>query len=185
MGLSRRFPVPEASEPRDWRLGRHRPQAQEPVREEKEGAKRGYRCFLDLLLFALALPITWRARQIRSHSIEDVVADLSRWPGFLKRVDVGRAQCAAARACRILSRWTGTLDTCLTRSLVAGALLADQTGVELHVGFKVPEGRDAGFDGHAWITIEGRFANERRDSETQEASYVKVVSLPMRRTAQG
>jgi hypothetical protein len=158
-------------------------QIRETARTEMEQASRDYRHFRDLLLFTLALPITWKARQIRSRSIEEVTAELSRWPGLLKQVDVGRAQCAAARACRILSRWTGTLDTCLTRSLVAGTLLADRTGVELHIGFKAPEGEDAVFDGHAWITVEGKCANEGCDSETQEDLFINVVSIPMSRAA--
>jgi hypothetical protein len=101
----------------------------------------------------------------------------------LNSVDVRRAQCAAARSCRILSRFAGTLDTCLTRSLVAGALLADRAGVELHVGFKATTGRQALFGGHAWITIDGKSANNEYQSENRESSYVEVVSVPMCRVA--
>ena len=124
-----------------------------PVRAAPRQEKPVYQGFLDLVLLTLALPVAWKARTVRNRSIEDVAAELSRQPSFFKPVDVRRAQRAAARACRILSRFTGTLDTCLTRSLVAGALLAHRAGVELPVGFKAMTGRDALFEGHAWITM--------------------------------
>ncbi len=152
-----------------------------PVPESDKG-ERNFRSLGDLYLLVLALPIVWKARQIHSRPLETVAAELSRGCWLPGRIDIFRAWCAAARACRLLSRLIGTLDTCLTRSLVAGALLAERAGVELHIGFKAPGGDDAVIDdGHAWITVDGQSVSVGNMSELPQSPYVKVVSIPMRR----
>jgi len=69
----------------------------------------------------------------------------------------------------------------LTRSLVAGALLADRSGVEVHMGFKAPEVGEEVIDGHAWVAVDGRSATAGEDAKALEDSYVRVVSIPMHR----
>ena len=48
----------------------------------------------------------------------------------------------------------GGLDSCLTRSLVAGAMLSEAHDVVLHVGFR-PGTEEVPLDGHAWLTVDG------------------------------
>jgi hypothetical protein len=151
---------------------------------ESEKGDRRFRSLGDLTLLALSLPIAWKAQKVYSRPLEIVATELSRGRWLPGTNDVGRARCAAARACRFLSRLTGARHTCLTRSLVTGALLAGRPGVELHIGFKAPGG-DAVVDGHAWVTVDGHSASGGSVSEVQEASYGKVVSIPMRRPARG
>ena len=62
---------------------------------------------------------------------------------------------AAQRACSRWARWFGGLDTCLTRSLVAGALLAGSHEVVLHVGFRPTDRGAEAVDGHAWLVVDG------------------------------
>ena len=62
---------------------------------------------------------------------------------------------AAQRACNRWGRWFGGINTCLTRSLVAGALLAGGHEVVLHVGFRPTDRGPEAVDGHAWLVVDG------------------------------
>ena len=72
-------------------------------------------------------------------------------------------------------RWFGGVDTCLTRSLVLGGLLAGRGEVELNVGFR-PGEREPAVDGHAWVTVDGRPVGN--DGRLAEERYTRVIAVP-------
>ena len=93
----------------------------------------------------------------------------SRLGGWISAAE--RALTAAQRAGRLLAR-LGLLDTCLTRCLVAGALLDRELQVRVELGFApgpVP-GRP---EGHAWLSVGGR----RFDSDSAGTSYESVAAV--------
>jgi len=107
------------------------------------------------------------------------VSDLVRTRPLPRDVGAGEAARAAGRACSRMKRWAGGLDSCLTRSLVAGALLADQPDVVLHVGFREPRTAPL-HEGHAWVTLGDRNVTNPTDGEHQ-GPFTEALQLPLRR----
>ena len=106
----------------------------------------------EVLLFVRALPLARMAQVVRVEPLPKVV---ERMGARNYGISMDEAIRAAQRACGRWARWFGGLDTCLTRSLVAGALLAGSHEVVLHVGFRPTDrGADA-VDGHAWLVVDG------------------------------
>ena len=118
----------------------------------------------DVVLFLKALPLARRAQRVRCAPLPEVVAAMGARGG--RERDPRRAQVAAGRACLRYGRWCGGLDTCLTRSLVAGAMLSDDHDVVLHVGFR-PGSDDVPVDGHAWLTVDG----EKMDAISPDGAF--------------
>ena len=103
-------------------------------------------------MFVRALPLARMAQVVRVEPLPKVV---ERMGARNYGISMDEAIRAAQRACGRWARWFGGLDTCLTRSLVAGALLAGSYEVVLHVGFRPTDrGADA-VDGHAWLVVDG------------------------------
>ncbi len=113
----------------------------------------GFRSPRDLCLFFEALALQGLAQRISREPVDAVARALGRAWVPLRTSTPGRAAAAARRAGVRGARWAGWLDTCLTRSLVAAALLDGSRRVVLHVGFR--PGED-GTDGHAWLSVDGR-----------------------------
>jgi len=106
----------------------------------------------EILLFVRALPLARAAQAVKEEPIPKVIERLGvRGSG----VSAGDAMRAAQRACNRWTRWFGGLDTCLTRSLVAGAMLASDHEVVLHVGFRATDQGAEAVDGHAWLMVDG------------------------------
>jgi len=105
----------------------------------------------EIALFLQALRLSVKAQRVRRQPLGSVVDALARTRFLPRGVGTGEAARAAIRACSRVQRWARGLDSCLTRSLVAGALLADRPDVALHVGFR--EARTSPLhEGHAWVT---------------------------------
>jgi len=93
------------------------------------------------------------------------------------RVGVARqAQLAASRACARYGRWFGGLNSCLTRSLVAGALLCGAHDVMLHVGFR-PGTEELPVDGHAWLSVDGEKLDVANPGEVT-VPYTGALEIP-------
>jgi len=133
----------------------------------------------DVLLVVVGLRLAWAAQRVVDTPLPTLAARLARTRWLPRDVTPARAVCAASRACRLLRRLVGTRDTCLIRSLVAGALLADQDQVELCVGFRPGEEPSNPVDGHAWITMAGEPVAP--DVGLADADYSELLRLPMRR----
>jgi hypothetical protein len=93
---------------------------------------------------------------------------------------------AAVRAGTRVARRGLRIDTCLTRSLVVGALLSDRDDVVLHVGFRpgaVGEGGEASavHDGHAWVTVAGREVTPAEAAPGHAGPFTEILRIPMRR----
>ncbi len=134
----------------------------------------------DLVLFGHAVRLALIAREVRVRPLSEVAARL-RWVRFLPRATNPKAAYrAAGRACARLARALGGLDTCLTRSLVTGALLAlSCKRVELHVGFR-PDGTTAArVDGHAWVTADGELLGDEAPGSGEP--FTSIVCIPMHR----
>ncbi len=78
---------------------------------------------------------------------------------------------AAGRAVRLLC----TLNTCLTRSLVAYRLLSRHQGVGIHFGFRRASSRMLG---HAWLSVGGEPAGESSDPRAIYVETSEMFVLP-------
>jgi hypothetical protein len=129
---------------------------------------------LDLLLLLRALPLARQAQQVSDAPVPKLVADMSA-ARRRSRAGPERIALAAARATARWARWFGGIDTCLTRSLAAGAMLAGSGEVVLHVGFR-PGQEERIVDGHAWITVDGEPVGA--DGRVAGEPYTRVLSIP-------
>ena len=130
---------------------------------------------VDILIFLQAMLLARRAQRVKSEPLKRVVAGMVRRQGFTASRSVGRAALAAARATSRWSRWFGGLDSCLTRSLVLGAMLGDHGDVKLNIGFRSHDTDDV-VAGHAWISVDDRPVGP--DSELADDSYSRVLAVP-------
>jgi hypothetical protein len=130
-----------------------------------------------MMLFLVALRLSSRVQRVRSMPLPRVVAALNRRPPLAATGDPRQAQVAAARACGRIGRWFGGLDTCLTRSLVAGILLAPRADVVLHVGFR--PGKDDEIDGHAWLAVNGEEVQITMPPGLDQAPYTTTLELAL------
>lgn len=132
----------------------------------------------EIARFVRALRPAMAAQGVKDAPLPGVVDRVRRAAGrgIGNRDDAVRA---AQRACARWARWFGGLDSCLTRSLVAGALLAGTHEVVLHVGFRATDLGAAAVDGHAWLVVDGeRVELTGRDHE-HEAPYESTLQLHM------
>ncbi len=152
------------------------PTASERTRERRSAAR-------EIALFLHALRLAAKVQGVRTRPLDEVVRDLVRTRRLPRASGADEASRAAGRACARVRRWAGGLDTCLTRSLVAGALLADQAGVVLHGGFR---GAVAGApaDGHAWVTLDGRDVTPANDG-AHAGPFLEALQLPLSRAERG
>ena len=131
----------------------------------------------EISLFVRALPLARVAQAVKTTRLPEVVERLGARRGG---VSVEAAVRAAQRACGRWAWWFGGLDTCLTRSLVAGALLAGDHEVVLHVGFRPTEQGAAAVDGHAWLVVDGEVVELTGLDHEHEAPYETTLALPMK-----
>jgi hypothetical protein len=131
----------------------------------------------DLALFARALPLARRAQRVRSHGLREVVASMAAGSRGLRHHPKRRLLEAAIRANLRWCRWFGGIDTCLTRSLVIGGMLAHRDDVVLKIGFGAGDD-DSPLHGHAWITVAGKPVGS--DGELAEGTYRQVLAIPFR-----
>jgi len=132
----------------------------------------------EVLLFLRALPLARAAQAVKVEPLPKVVA---RMGAQGRGIAVDDAMRAAQRACGRWARWFGGLDTCLTRSLVAGALLAGSHEVVLQVGFRpTDQGADA-VDGHAWLVVDGEVVELTGLDHEHGEPYSTTLELKMGR----
>jgi hypothetical protein len=129
---------------------------------------------LDVALLMIALPLARRAQRVIDTPLGEIVAGLPR-PGPWPATEPERVALAASRASWGWHRWFGGINSCLTRSLVTGAMLATRGEVVLHVGLRPGDG-DHVVDGHAWITIDG--VPVGADGVTADERFTRIVSVP-------
>jgi len=132
---------------------------------------------VDLLLFLTALSLAARVQRVRTVPLPRLVDRLNRSRPLVATASTRRAAVAAGRACGRLGRWFGGLDTCLTRSLVAGILLAPRTDVMLHVGFR--PGHEKNIDGHAWLAVDGEEIQVTMPPGLDQAPYTSTLELAL------
>ena len=84
---------------------------------------------------------------------------------------------AAGWAGRVGRRLLGRLDSCLTRSLVAGALVADRPGVAVRIGVHRPRRTGDLLDAHGWLTLADRAVGE----DAGDRRFEEVMALTMER----
>lgn len=106
----------------------------------------------DLVVFAGALSLFRTADMIRKKPITAVLPTMNRQRPAIRTGDVDRAVRASQRAGPRAARWFGTLDTCLTRTMVAATLLENRSQTRLAIGFR-PSLKESTLDGHAWLAI--------------------------------
>jgi hypothetical protein len=138
---------------------------------------------IDLALFVRVLPLVARAQRVRTVPIQDLVADLSGRGSGVGGFPVDRLAVAAERAAGRWSAWFGGMNTCLVRSLVLGAVLADRGGVVLNVGFRQGDDPEPRLAGHAWVTVNGRPVGA--DGDPAGICFTRVLEVPYRESVQG
>ena len=96
-------------------------------------------------------------------------------------LEAEEAVLATARAGQQLQA-LGLLNTCLIRSLVAGALLSDRDNLSLHLGIQKGEGSQGQFDGHSWLTLGSQILPHPDEALAPNGEpYAIMASFPMRR----
>jgi hypothetical protein len=135
---------------------------------------------VDMALFLSALRLAWRAQRVRQVPVPDVVEAISLRGGGGWGFPVERLELAAARAVTRWRRWFGGIDTCLTRSLVLGGLLAGRGEVMLNIGFR-PGEEEPALDGHAWVTVDGNPLGA--DGDLAGERYTRVLTEPFSRAS--
>ena len=130
--------------------------------------------------FLAALRLTPKAQKVKILPLPAVIETMGR-AGWSSLVDPGEATRAAQRACGRWARWFGGIDTCLTRSLVAGALLAGSHEVVLHVGFRPTDQGPESVDGHAWLVVDGEVLELTGLDHEHGEPYSTTLELKMGR----
>jgi hypothetical protein len=128
-----------------------------------------------VLVFVKAIDLARRAQKVRRLPIEEVVQELLHHRGRVTKLPVADLSRATRRATRRWARWGGGIDTCLIRSLVLGALLADRGRVVLTVGFR-PGDAAAVPEGHAWLTLNG--IELGHDGEVEVTDLSRLAEYP-------
>jgi hypothetical protein len=132
---------------------------------------------VDVLLFVRALGLARFAQRASSVPLPQLVAEMSRRRHGFQHHSADRLGRATVRATARWARWFGGFDTCLVRSLVLGAMLADRPGVALNIGFK-PGQDQLTVDGHAWVTVEGSPVGP--DGNRATGHYSRLLEVPFR-----
>lgn len=96
-----------------------------------------------------------------------------------ERASPADALWAASWTARIGRRLLGRLDTCLLRSVVAGALVADTPGVAVKVGVRRPWTTGDLLDAHAWLTVSNREVKVSGDAG--QTLFEEVTALRLER----
>jgi hypothetical protein len=135
--------------------------------------------FAEVVLFVRAMPIAMAAQEVREKPLPRVLDRVRAAAGRAAVDQPVMAVRAAQRACSRWARWFGGIDTCLTRSLVAGALLAKRHEVVLHVGFRPTQQGAEAVDGHAWLVVDGVAVELTGLDERGGAPYESTLQLPM------
>ena len=130
---------------------------------------------VEYALFLRALPLVRRAQKVRTEPLQQVIESLTDPRRSLARHSEDQLALAAGRATARWSRWFGGIDTCLTRSLVLGALSRGRGDVKLVIGFRAGESEDA-IAGHAWVTIDGRPVGP--DANLAGDTYQRSLEVP-------
>ena len=123
-----------------------------------------------------ALRLARTVQGIRTHPLPRVIDNVAR-KCVLRQADVPRTLLAVSRAGSRSKRWFGWMNTCLTRSVVAGAMLAERRHVVLCVGFRPGAGQGPA-DGHAWLTVDG-VTTDGSLITGHEGPYETVLEIPI------
>lgn len=137
---------------------------------------------IGLLLHALRL--ARRAQRVTSTAVPVVADELCRSRWLPRNVDEAAAHNAAVRASSWLARRSRSLDTCLVRSLVTGALLSDRPDVKVYVGLAAVDGgavNGPSVEGHAWVAVNGEAVPGPEASALDGRTLSEVVAIPLRR----
>ncbi len=138
----------------------------------------------EVVLFLGALRLARLAARVRTVPLGDLVARMVAARPRVRTDGPEAAMRAALRGCSRLARHAGGVDTCLTRSLVAGALLADRGDVVLRLGFRPSAEGGAPLDGHAWLEVAGRRLDPHPAGDTGPA-YRPVTAIEIRGATEG
>ena len=131
-----------------------------------------------MVLFLHAARLFLAAQGIRTCILEQMVARLHAKRFLPRKVSPAEAEVATLRAGARMARWFSVYDTCLVRSLVLGALLSDQQGVRLHIGFRRGIDPVGPVEGHAWISLQGE---GMLDSGVEDGGYKETLVIEMKR----
>ena len=129
---------------------------------------------VDIALFLRALVHARTAQRVREVPVGEVVAAHARRGGGGGGHPVHRVELAVRRAIWRWRRCFGGIDSCLTRSLALGGMLAGRS-VNLNIGFR-PGEEDTVLDGHAWVTVDGNPVGA--DGALAGERYTRVLAIP-------
>ena len=133
----------------------------------------------DIVLFLRALAHARTAQGVREIPVGEVVETHARRGGGGREYPVQQVELAVRRAIWRWRRWFGGVDSCLTRSLALGGMLAGRGDVVLNIGFR-PGEEEPVPDGHAWVTVDGIPVGA--DGALAEERYTRVLAVPFTRS---
>lgn len=132
----------------------------------------------DLVVFAGALSLFRAADMVREKPITAVLPSMNRQRPAIRTEDVDRAVRASQRAGPRAARWFGTLDTCLTRTMVAAILLGNRSQTRLAIGFR-PSLKERTIDGHAWLAIGESSYQLTNPGDLDDRPYSCLAEIPI------
>ncbi len=135
----------------------------------------------EIVLFLRALRLVRLAQQVSTRPVDQVARRMTELSWLPRNLSPRAAGVAADRAGRWWSRLTTGRNSCLIRTLVTGAMLADRPGVVLHVGFRPSTGNGVLHDGHAWLTVDGRDMPEGSSATGPGEPYTESLAIPLAR----
>ncbi len=136
-----------------------------------------YRRPSDVVLFLEALALSRAAQQVKTVSLNRLIPQMASMRLPLRTREPIAAARAAQRAGARAAHRPGWLDTCLTRTLVAAALLKTREPLTVHLGFR-PGNGSLVVDGHAWLVAGETRLDLTTPLQRAGAPYQSVVQIP-------
>ena len=133
-------------------------------------------------VFAI-LRFAWSAREVEDTSVREVLDRLSDLRVQVPPIPPTRAQLMTTRLLALAARFGLVRNSCLTRSLILGSLLARSapgSEVLVVIGFRAHKTtHHAAADGHAWVTVDGVPYESSPIEPIHLADCVAVQRLPV------
>lgn len=129
-------------------------------------------------LTIIAILLALKVRKISHTPLDRLIIDLAATRGLPRASRITDAATATQIACRLVGR-LGLLNTCITRSVVMGTLIADRPNVTIHIGFRPSESHQT--EGHAWLTCNDKLIPLFAGEADEVRQYQRTLSFPLQR----
>jgi len=133
-----------------------------------------------LKTFSAALRLALKVKAIEDQSVQKVIGTMASLHLDVPRLSYPSLTEKSGRVLAVLDRLRVVRSTCLTRSLVLGALLArayPEACVGLVIGFRPTQGPiSQASEGHAWVTVDGKtIQSATKPGSSERGEYTPVA----------